>query len=235
MVPRWGRAWFGATAACVVAGVAISAITAANNGGGHFHPAAARAANAFAFFTVQSNLLVGLASLLLAVRIQRRSTAFAVLRLSGLVAITVTGIVFHSVLSQTLDLRGWDAVGNELVHTVVPAMAVAGWLLIGPRGLTSARIAWLSLIFPVCWLAFTLVRGAIAHWYPYPFIDVTSLGYAGAAVNCVWVAVLMLGLAAGATVLDGRLGGGGKAGATGSDLEGAIDVDREQLVERQAP
>lgn len=56
-------------------------------------------------------------------------------------AITVTGIVFHAVLAQTLDLKSWAAVGNELVHTVVPVMAVVGWLLIGPRGLFSRRIA----------------------------------------------------------------------------------------------
>jgi hypothetical protein len=122
----------------------------------------------------------------------------AVLRLSGRVAITVTGIVFHAVLAQTLDLKSWDAVGNELVHTVVPVLAVAGWALIGPRRRFSRRIAWLSLIFPVCWLAFTLIRGAIAHWYPYPFIDVTQLGYGLTAVNCVWMALLFLGLAAGA-------------------------------------
>jgi hypothetical protein len=36
----------------------------------------------------------------------------------------VTGIVFHAVLAQTLDLKNWDAVGNELVHTIVPVMAV---------------------------------------------------------------------------------------------------------------
>jgi hypothetical protein len=203
---RGARVWFAATAACVLAGVVISAVTAANNVHGHFHPAVARAANAFAFFTVQSNLLVGVGTLLLAVRLERRSTAFAVLRLTGLVAITVTGIVFHVALAQTLDLKSWDAVGNELVHTVVPVMAVVGWLLIGPRDLASARVAWLSLIFPVCWLTFTLIRGAIVHWYPYPFIDVTQLGYGRAAVNCVWVTVLMLGLAAGATVLDGRIG-----------------------------
>ena len=184
----------------------ISAISAANNSGGHFHPGVARAANTFAFFTIQSNLLVGASALLLAILPDRRSTAFAVLRLSGVVAITVTGIVFHAVLAQTLDLESWAAVGNELVHTVVPVMAVVGWLLVGPRRLVSARIAWLSLIFPACWLGFTLIRGAIAHWYPYPFIDVTTLGYARAFVNCVWVAVLMLGLAAGATVLDPRLG-----------------------------
>jgi len=206
MSPRGARVWFGTTAACVLVGVVISAITAANNTNGHFHPAAARAANAFAFFTTQSNLLVGVATLMLAVGLERHSTAFAVLRLSGLVAIAITGIVFHAVLAQTLDLRNWAAVGNELVHTVVPVMAVVGWLLIGPRGLVSSRVAWLSLSFPVGWLGFTLIRGAIAHWYPYPFIDVTQLGYGRAAVNCVWVAVLMLGVAAGATTLDRRLG-----------------------------
>jgi hypothetical protein len=205
MSPRWARSWFAATALCAFAGVAISAVIAANNSEGHFHPAAARAANAFAFFTIQSNLLAGLGSLLLAMRADRRSEGFAVLRLSGLTAITVTGIVFHAVLARTLDLDGWDAVGNELVHTVVPVMTVVGWLAAGPRGRIGARTVWLSLIFPVCWLAFTLIRGAIAHWYPYPFIDVTQLGYFKAAVNCVWVALLLLGLSAGARLLDARL------------------------------
>jgi hypothetical protein len=205
MSPRWARVWFGATAVCVAAGVVISAVTAANNAAGHFHPGAARLFNTLAFFTIQSNLLVGAAALLLAIRLERSSLWFSVLRLSGLTAITVTGIVFHAVLAQTLDLKNWAAAGNELVHTVVPVMAVIGWLMLGPRGLVSRRVAWLSLIFPAFWLAFTLIRGAIAHWYPYPFIDVTQLGYGGVAVNCVWVALLMLGLAAGATVLDGRL------------------------------
>jgi len=105
MSGKWARVWFGTTAGCVLAGVLISAITAANNTGGYFHPALARAANAFAFFTIQSNLLVGLATLLLALRFDRSSTVFAVLRLSGLVAITITGVVFHAVLARTLDLR----------------------------------------------------------------------------------------------------------------------------------
>jgi len=205
MSERGKRAWFGATAACALVGVLISAITAANNRNGHFHPAAARAANTFVFFTIDSNLLVALATGLLATRLSRTSTGFAVLRLMGLVAITVTGIVFHVALAQMLDLTGWDAVGNELVHTVVPVMAVVGWLLAGPRGLFTKPVVWWSLIFPACWLAFTLIRGAVAHWYPYPFMDVTQLGYFRAAINCVWVALLMLGLAAGANLLDRRI------------------------------
>jgi hypothetical protein len=41
MAPKWARVWFGATAACVLAGVVINAITAAGSNGGDFHPAAA--------------------------------------------------------------------------------------------------------------------------------------------------------------------------------------------------
>ena len=87
-----------------------------------------------------------------------------------------------------------------------PVMTVVGWLLIGPRGIVSRRVAWLSVIFPVCWLAFTLIRGAIVHWYPVPFIDVTQIGYGRALLNCVPPPLFTLGLAAAATVLDGRLG-----------------------------
>jgi hypothetical protein len=124
----------------------------------------------------------------------------------GLVAISLTGVVFHVALGRLLDLDGWDWLANQLVHTVVPLLAVVGWLIAGPRGLTSARIARLSVLFPAGWLVFTLVRGAVVHWYPYPFIDVTTLGYGKAVLNCVWVALLLFGLGAGFTVMDRRLG-----------------------------
>ena len=213
---KWARVWFAATALCVAAGVAISIYTAVQTPG-RFHSEIGRAFNTFAFFTIQSNLVVGGTTLLLAVRPDRSSAVFRVFRLIGLVAITVTGIVYHVALARILDLEGWHQLGNQLVHTVVPILAVVGWLLFGPRGLTSARIAWLSLLFPAWWIAFTLIRGAVWHWYPYPFIDVTVLGYGKVILNCFWIALLLLGLAAGATVIDRRLAvlaGGTRAGTS---------------------
>ncbi len=59
----WSRLWFAVTALCVVAGVAISVYTAAHNHTGHFHTPVARAFNTFAFFTVDSNLVVGVTAL----------------------------------------------------------------------------------------------------------------------------------------------------------------------------
>jgi hypothetical protein len=75
----------------------------------------------------------------------------------------------------------------------------------GPRRLTSRRIVWLAVSFPVAWCLFTLIRGELVGWYPYPFIDVGALGYGKALVNCVWVAVLYVGVAAGLATLDGWL------------------------------
>ena len=203
---RWARAWFAATALCVAVGVAVSVYTAVQ-GPGQFHSGVARGFNAFAFFTIQSNLIVGGTSLLLALRLDRSSTVFKVFRLIGVVAITVTGVVFHVALGRLLDLEGWHQFGNQMVHTVVPLLGAVGWLLAGPRRLTSARIAWLSLLFPAFWITFTLIRGAATHWYPYPFIDVNTLGYAKVVLNCFWVGLLLLGVAAGATVIDRRLPG----------------------------
>ncbi|MGA8679678.1 MAG: Pr6Pr family membrane protein [Acidimicrobiales bacterium] len=202
---RWARLWFGATAACVAAGVLISVFTAAHNSGGHFRTPVERAFNTFVFFTVQSNLIVGVTTLLLAQNPRRSSPVFATFRLIGIVAITVTGIVYHVALAGLFDLQGWDQLGNQLVHTAVPILAVVGWLMFGPRGLTSARVVCWSLAFPVCWLAFTLIRGAFVHWYPYPFIDVTRLGYGGTLLNCLWVSLLLLALAGAANAVDRRL------------------------------
>ena len=211
MAPRWARPWFAVTALCVIAGVALSVYSAAKNPG-HFHRGVERGFNAFAFFTIQSNLIVGGTTALLAVRLDRPSTVFRAFRLIGLVAITVTGVVYHVALARIFDLDGIDQLGNQLVHTVVPLLAVIGWLIFGPRGLTSRRVAWLSLLFPVCWLAFTLIRGAVINWYPYPFINVSVIGYAKAILNAFWVALLLLGVAAGATALDSRLGPRGPSG-----------------------
>lgn len=202
---RLALSCFALTGLCAVAGVIISVFTAAHNTGGHFRTPTQRAFNTFAFFTVQSNLLAGATTLLLAMRPNRPSVVFSVFRLIGLVAITVTGVVYHVALASIFDLQGWDQLGNQLVHTVVPILTVVGWLAFGPRKLTSRRVVYWSLAFPVAWLCFTLVRGAFVHWYPYPFIDVTVLGYGGAVLNCAWVALLLLGLAAGANLLDRRL------------------------------
>jgi hypothetical protein len=199
---RW---WFGATALAVALGVIVQLFVTADLKQGFFDTSTKRVLNVFCFFTILSNLIVGATTLLLALRPRRSSVVFDTFRLTGVVAIAITGIVYHAVLSKLFDLESWALVADNLIHTVVPVMGVVGWLAFGPRGRASRRVMWLSVLFPVAWLVFTLVRGAAVGFYPYPFIDVADLGYGRALVNCVWVAALYLGVAAGVAALDGWL------------------------------
>jgi hypothetical protein len=203
---RWARPWFAATAACVAAGIVIQLVITAQNTHSFGGSPLNRALNIFAFFTIQSNVLIGVTCLMLAIRLDRQSTAFAAFRMAGLVGITVTFIVFHTVLSRLLDLDTWAQAANQLQHTVVPILSIVGWVAFGPRGKASGKVVKLAVIFPVLYMIFTAVRGPLAsHWYPYPFIDVSKLGYARVLINTLWIALLFFAVAAGAAALDKRL------------------------------
>lgn len=197
-----GRWWFGLTALAVAFGLVVQVAVAANVTTGFFDTPIERALNVFAFFTILSNLIVGITSLLLALDPERTSTAFRVTRLTGVVGISITFVVFHAVLRKLFDLESWALVADNTLHGVVPFLAVAGWLLYGPRGLTSRRVVWLSLVFPIAWTLFTLIRGELLGFYPYPFIDAGELGYGKVVVNCLWVAVLYVGVAGALHALD---------------------------------
>ncbi|HEX9644666.1 MAG TPA: Pr6Pr family membrane protein [Acidimicrobiia bacterium] len=196
------RAWFGLTAFVVFSGLVIQLFVAADADPVYFDTAAGRVVNVLFYFTIQSNIVVGVTCLLLALELGRRSTAFSTFRLIGLVGIIITGVVYHGVIADTVDFENWALVADNLTHTIVPIMAVVGWLMFGPRHLTSRPVMWLSLLFPVLYMVVTVIRGAIVDFYPYHFADVIDLGYLRVAVNGVWITVLYLGVAAVAGSLD---------------------------------
>jgi hypothetical protein len=89
--------------------------------------------------------------------------------------------------------------------TVLVAAASLVTLGFGPRPRITARTVWLSLIFPMAYLVYTLFRGAFADWYPYPFIDVGERGVGRVLLNCALVAVLFIACGALAHLVDRRL------------------------------
>ena len=81
-------------------------------------------------------------------------------------------------LRPILDLHGADRWTDKLLHVAVPLLAVIGWVAFGPRDRVRRSDLLPSLAFPVLWLAYTLVRGAVTGFYPYPFVDAAGLGLA---------------------------------------------------------
>jgi hypothetical protein len=164
-----------------------------------------RLVSTFSFFTIQSNVIVGVVAFLLALQPLRDGRAWRVARLDSLLGITVTGIVFLTLLAPLLRLSGWSLVASDGLHTVSPILAVAVWLVFGPRPtLTWGSVAW-AFAWPAAWLVYTFVRGAIVHWYPYPFLDVTTLGLGRALLNSVLIMVAAAVLACVYLLLDRRM------------------------------
>jgi hypothetical protein len=150
----------------------------------------------FGYFTILSNALIACITWTLALGRDRDSTWWRLLRLDGLIGITVTFVVVQLLLKGLVELHGADLLADTLLHVVVPVLAVIGWLVFGPRERVRRSDLLPALVFPVLWLVYTLIRGEIVDWYPYPFLDAGERGYGSVAVTCLGIAVLFVGLAA---------------------------------------
>lgn len=170
-------------------------------------PLGTRLIRLISYFTILSNLLVAITATTLAAGQNSYPRWWRVVRLNAIVGIVITGLVHWFFLRPLLNLSGADYLADKMLHVVIPLVAVIGWVAFGPRGKADRSLLLPSLIYPVGWLAYTLVRGAVADWYPYPFLDVNLHGYPRALLACAAVAVLLLALTWAAIRLDPRLPG----------------------------
>lgn len=157
------------------------------------------------YFTVQSNVIVTVVALTLFLRPDRDGPVWRIFRLASLTCITVTGLVYVTVLRGLYDLTTVERVADTGLHYVTPLLVILGWLLFGPRPRIGVPTIAVTLLYPVLWLGYTLVRGWLTDEYPYPFIDVNTEGYAVVALNCLLVPAAFVVVSAGYLLLDTRL------------------------------
>ncbi len=202
MSNRWARSWNLAIAVLVALAILVQvwiAIRVSATPQGHAvgtlrgTPTANRVLRVLSFFTIQSNILSGVTSAQLARNPNRDGRAWRAVRLASLFGITVTGIVYGTVLAKIHDPHGWqETTTNTLFHYIVPIMMVVAWLLFGPRRRIEGRTIALAILWPVAWFTYILIYGRITKWYPYPFVDVVTHGYVRVAVNAVLVVAVLL-------------------------------------------
>ena len=154
--------------------------------------------NFFSYFTILSNLLAVVTLVGGALRGGRAaSRGWDLLRGQAVVMMTVT-LVVYALLLESVDVALSDQWVNITLHKLFPIVVIADWLLDPPDQPVSLRgsLAWLA--FPLLWTAYTLVRGALVGWYPYPFLDPANGGYATVAAYIV--GILIFGAIVGAIV-----------------------------------
>lgn len=194
------RYWHGLTLAVVVTALLLQVVLVIQGQSvldeSLVPPLSTRLARLVSYFTIQSNTLVAVAAATLARNPSRDGPVWRVLRIDAVLGITLTGLVHFFLLRPLLDLNGLNAVADTALHLVVPALAIIGWLVFGPRPRVALGTVLWSLVWPVAWLVFTLVAGVITQWYPYPFLDVGVRGWVPVLVTCGAVTLVFLLLAA---------------------------------------
>ncbi len=210
-----------AVAALIVAAIVAQLIRSTGNSIEKGWPVAPTIIDFFSFFTILSNagavfvLLVG--GILMLRRAEAdgaESRGFA----TALVCISTymisTGIVYNLLL-RTIPLPQGSTVpwSNEILHVWAPIFLLLD-VLFAPR---RRALSWSALgavvVFPIAWLAYTLIRGPLVHdfrtgndwWYPYPFLNpnVQPWGYVGVALYSIGISVAIVAVGA-FTVWVGR-------------------------------
>ncbi|WP_022872146.1 Pr6Pr family membrane protein [Nesterenkonia alba] len=158
-----------------------------------------------AYFTFLSGLMVFLTSVGLAVRTRWESVVFHAVRVSAVVCIAITGVVFNVLLRGPETLTGVRLLNDALLHQVLPVVVPLVWLVFGPHGYIAGRVVVWSMVIPLAWLTVTLVRGPFIDWYPYTILDVPGLGYAGVGGYVVAILAGYLALVCALWGLDALL------------------------------
>ncbi|MCZ0987805.1 Pr6Pr family membrane protein [Streptomyces diastatochromogenes] len=177
-------------------------------------------ARTLSYFSVQTTILLAVVMLLSASRAwrARRPLPSSVTGATLLYAV-ITALVYHLLLAHTTppfamtDATApparWHAqwAALQVLHTVVPLAAVLDWLLLTPAARLHLRQAATWLLYPLAYLAFSLIRAAFIPpstpaRYLYPFLDADAHGYRHTLANALLVGLAMYALAVLLIALD---------------------------------
>lgn len=149
----------------------------------------------FSFFTILTNILV---ALYFTSRITIfKNTSLSKLSNSGnLTALTafilVVGLVYQFILRGTWQPTGLQRIIDELLHSVIPFFVLLYWLKFANNTDLIFKNIKIWLWYPIGYFLYIIIRGHFSDFYPYPFVNVTEIGYSQVFINAVLVSLFFL-------------------------------------------
>ncbi len=142
------------------------------------------------YFTIFTNLLVAIVFTTLAAK--SSPAIHPSLVAATTLYILLVGIIYGLLLRGTLDLHGGEIISNTIFHVVIPILVPIFWLIFTPKGHLTRRDPLVWAIYPIAYLVYALIRGEFTHRYPYPFLNINTLGWPLTLLNATVIAIAFL-------------------------------------------
>lgn len=161
------------------------------------------------FFTILTNLAVGVAFAVIAWR--GRSAVSASVQGGLMLAIVLVGLVFNLLLTPLPYATIFDALGDHTHHIFVPIAVPLWWLAFAPHGQLSWRAPLAWALYPLGYAGYVMIRAQFEPAnapprYPYFFMDADKLGWTTAVGNMAAIAAVFVLAGWIAVWIDRRLG-----------------------------
>lgn len=148
----------------------------------------------FSFFTILTNLLVTVYfSQLILSRKEKKINPKSLTALT--VYILIVGIIYNLILRFLWQPKGLQWITDELLHTVNPLLCLAFWWMAMKGKRLEFKNAYVWLIYPLIYIFYTMIHGHASGFYPYPFVNVSVIGYKQVFINSIMIALCFLVIA----------------------------------------
>jgi hypothetical protein len=169
----------------------------------------------FAYFTIHTSLIAAVVLAVAGIReLQGKSDtkALTLARLSVSTYAIVVAVVYNALLRGTKVLPGdpdygynWPVLPNEILHVWAPISIVLDFALtVTITKLSFKQIFW-TLLFPLAWLVFTIIRGLNTDWWAYWFLNPNEKGGVTGVVTFILAIVVFMLVSASASLGLNRL------------------------------
>jgi hypothetical protein len=149
----------------------------------------------FSFFTILTNILVVL-YFSARISIFKKTHLTKLSKDGNLTALTafilVVGLVYQFILRGTWQPTGLQRIIDELLHSVIPLFVFLYWLKFATKNDLIFKNIKIWLWYPIVYFLYLIIRGHFSNFYPYPFVNVTEIGYSQVLINAVLVSLFFL-------------------------------------------
>lgn len=149
----------------------------------------------FSYFTILTNIAVAVCFTFILLRPFSKSAKMfskPVTITALTLYIAVVAIIYNVILRFLWNPHGLQLAVDELLHSVIPVLFIFYWLLFVQKQTIKLNNILPWLIYPVVYCIYVLIRGNFSGFYPYPFIDVTALGYSKVFTNIAGMLIAFL-------------------------------------------